>query len=92
MTEAEKQEIVDLVMAKIDSKGVEFDIETDTPQSNDLINVVRKNADGTYEGLSISWNYISRIETELTNIETELTTIKNKILTLEASSLVGYDE
>lgn len=85
MTEAEKQEIVDLVMAKIDSKGVEFDIETDTPQSNDLINVVRKNADGTYEGLSISWNYISRIENELT-------TIKNKILTLEASSLVGYDE
>lgn len=85
MTEAEKQEIVDLVMAKIDSKGVEFDIETDTPQSNDMINVVRKNADGTYEGLSISWNYISRIETELT-------TIKNKILTLEASSLVGYGE
>lgn len=85
MTEAEKQEIVDLVMAKIDSKGVEFDIETDTPQSNDLINVVRKNADGTYEGLSISWNYISRIENELT-------TIKNKILTLEASSLVGYGE
>lgn len=85
MTEAEKQEIVDLVMAKIDSKGVEFDIETDTPQSNDMINVVRKNADGTYEGLSISWNYISRIENELT-------TIKNKILTLEASSLVGYDE
>lgn len=85
MTEAEKQEIVDLVMAKIDSKGVEFDIETDTPQSNDLINVVRKNADGTYEGLSISWNYISRIENELT-------TIKNKILTLETSSLVGYGE
>lgn len=85
MTEAEKQEIVDLVMAKIDSKGVEFDIEADTPQSNDLINVVRKNADGTYEGLSISWNYISRIETELANI-------KSKISTLEASSLVGYDE
>ena len=40
MTEAEKQEIVGLVMTQISSQAVDFDIATEEPQANDLLTAV----------------------------------------------------
>ena len=67
MTEAEKQEIVGLVMTQISSQAVDFDIATEQPQANDLLTAVRENESGGYKGVTIKWDDVARIATELAN-------------------------
>ena len=67
MTEAEKQEIVGLVMNQISSQAVDFDIETEQPQANDLLTAVRQTSSGAYVGVTIKWDDVARIATELAN-------------------------
>lgn len=67
MTEAEKNEIVGLVMNQISSQAVDFDIETEQPQANDLLTAVRQTSSGAYVGVTIKWNDVARIATELAN-------------------------
>ena len=67
MTEAEKNEIVGLVMTEISSQAVDFDITTEQPQANDLLTAVRENESGGYRGVTIKWDDVARIATELAN-------------------------
>ena len=67
MTEAEKQEIVGLVMTQISSQAVDFDIATEQPQANDLLTAVRETESGGYIGVTIKWDDVARIATELAN-------------------------
>lgn len=67
MTEAEKQEIVGLVMTQISSQAVDFDIATEEPKANDLLTAVRENESGGYRGVTIKWDDVARIATELAN-------------------------
>ena len=67
MTEAEKQEIVGIVMTQISSQAVDFDIATEQPQANDLLTAVRQTSSGVYEGVTLKWDDIARIATELAN-------------------------
>ena len=67
MTEAEKQEIVGIVMTQISSQAVDFDIETEQPQANDLLTAVRESESGGYRGVTIKWDDVARIATELAN-------------------------
>ena len=67
MTEAEKQEIVGLVMTQISSQAVDFDIATEQPQANDLLTAVRETESGGYRGVTIKWDDVARIATELAN-------------------------
>ena len=67
MTEAEKNEIVGLVMNQISSQAVDFDIETEQPQANDLLTAVRESESGGYRGVTIKWDDVARIATELAN-------------------------
>ena len=67
MTEAEKQEIVGSVMTQISSQAVDFDIATEEPQANDLLTAVRQTSSGVYEGVTLKWNDVARIATELAN-------------------------
>ena len=67
MTEAEKNEIVGLVMNQISSQAVDFDIETEQPQANDLLTAVRQTSLGAYVGVTIKWDDVARIATELAN-------------------------
>ena len=67
MTEAEKQEIVGLVMTQISSQAVDFDIATEQPQANDLLTAVRENESGGYKGVTIKWDDVARIATEVAN-------------------------
>ena len=67
MTEAEKQEIVGLVMTQISSQAVDFDIATEQPKANDLLTAVRENESGGYKGVTIKWDDVARIATELAN-------------------------
>ena len=67
MTEAEKNEIVGLVMNQISSQAVDFDIETEQPQANDLLTAVRQTSSGAYVGVTIKWDDVARIATELAN-------------------------
>ena len=67
MTEAEKNEIVGLVMTQISSQAVDFDIETEQPQANDLLTAVRKIPSGEYLGVTLKWDDVARIATELAN-------------------------
>ena len=67
MTEAEKQEIVGLVMTQISSQAVDFDIATEQPQANDLLTAVRKTLSGEYVGVTIKWDDVARIATEVAN-------------------------
>ena len=67
MTEAEKNEIVGLVMNQISSQAVDFDIETEQPQANDLLTAVRQTSSGEYKGVTLKWDDVSRIATELAN-------------------------
>ena len=67
MTEAEKQEIVGLVMTQISSQAVDFDIATEQPQANDLLTAVRESESGGYIGVTIKWDDVARIATELAN-------------------------
>lgn len=66
MTEAEKNEIVGLVMTEISSQAVDFDIATEQPQANDLLTAVREVA-GRYVGVTLKWDDVARIATELAN-------------------------
>ena len=66
MTEAEKNEIVGLVMTEISSQAVDFDITTEQPQANDLLTAVREVA-GRYVGVTLKWDDVARIATELAN-------------------------
>src|SRR5574344_2148686 len=67
MTEAEKNEIVGLVMTEISSQAVDFDINTEQPQANDLLTAVRETESGGYRGVTIKWDDVARIATELAN-------------------------
>lgn len=67
MTEAEKQEIVGLVMTQISSQAVDFDIATEQPQANDLLTAVRQTSSGAYVGVTLKWDDVARIATELAN-------------------------
>lgn len=67
MTEAEKQEIVGLVMTQISSQAVDFDIATEEPKANDLLTAVRETESGGYKGVTIKWDDVARIATELAN-------------------------
>ena len=67
MTEAEKQEIVGLVMTQISSQAVDFDIATEQPQANDLLTAVRQTSSGEYMGVTLKWDDVARIATELAN-------------------------
>ena len=67
MTEAEKQEIVGLVMTQISSQAVDFDIATEEPKANDLLTAVRETESGGYRGVTIKWDDVARIATELAN-------------------------
>lgn len=67
MTEAEKNEIVGLVMTEISSQAVDFDIATEQPQANDLLTAVRESESGGYRGVTIKWDDVARIATELAN-------------------------
>lgn len=67
MTEAEKNEIVGLVMTEISSQAVDFDINTEQPQANDLLTAVRQTSPGAYVGVTIKWDDVARIATELAN-------------------------
>ena len=67
MTEAEKNEIVGLVMTQISSQAVDFDIATEQPQANDLLTAVRETESGGYRGVTIKWDDVARIATELAN-------------------------
>ena len=67
MTEAEKQEIVGLVMTQISSQAVDFDIATEEPKASDLLTAVRENESGGYRGVTIKWDDVARIATELAN-------------------------
>lgn len=67
MTEAEKNEIVGLVMTEISSQAVDFDITTEQPQANDLLTAVRETESGGYRGVTIKWDDVARIATELAN-------------------------
>lgn len=67
MTEAEKNEIVGLVMTEISSQAVDFDIETEQPQANDLLAAVRQTSSGEYKGVTLKWDDVARIATELAN-------------------------
>ena len=67
MTEAEKQEIVGLVMTQISSQAVDFDIATEEPKANDLLTAVRESESGGYRGVTIKWDDVARIATELAN-------------------------
>ena len=67
MTEVEKQEIVGLVMTQISSQAVDFDIATEEPKANDLLTAVRETESGGYRGVTIKWDDVARIATELAN-------------------------
>lgn len=67
MTEAEKNEIVGLVMTQISSQAVDFDIATEQPQANDLLTAVRETESGGYRGVTIKWDDVARIATGLAN-------------------------
>ena len=67
MTEAEKNEIVGLVMTQISSQAVDFDIATEQPQANDLLTAVRQTSSGEYMGVTLKWDDVARIATELAN-------------------------
>ena len=67
MTEAEKNEIVGLVMTEISSQAVDFDIATEQPQANDPLTAVRESESGGYRGVTIKWDDVARIATELAN-------------------------
>ena len=67
MTEAEKNEIVGLVMTQISSQAVDFDIATEEPKANDLLTAVRETESGGYRGVTIKWDDVARIATELAN-------------------------
>ena len=67
MTEAEKHEIVGLVMTQISSQAVDFDIATEEPKANDLLTAVRETESGGYRGVTIKWDDVARKATELAN-------------------------
>lgn len=67
MTEAEKNEIVGLVMTEISSQAVDFDIATEEPKANDLLTAVRETESGGYRGVTLKWDDVARIATELAN-------------------------
>lgn len=67
MTEAEKNEIVGLVMTQISSQAVDFDIATEEPKANDLLTAVRETESGGYRGVTLKWDDVARIATELAN-------------------------
>lgn len=67
MTEAEKNEIVGLVMTEISSQAVDFDINTEQPQANDLLTAVRQTSSGEYKGVTLKWDDVARIATEVAN-------------------------
>lgn len=54
-------------MTEISSQAVDFDIETEQPQANDLLTAVRQTSSGTYVGVTIKWDDVARIATELAN-------------------------
>ena len=54
-------------MNQISSQAVDFDIETEQPQANDLLTAVRQTSSGAYVGVTIKWDDVSRIATELAN-------------------------
>ena len=67
MTEAEKNEIVGLLMTQISSQAVDFDIATEEPKANDLLTAARQTSSGAYVGGTIKWDDVARIATELAN-------------------------
>ena len=54
-------------MTEISSQAVDFDIATEQPQANDLLTAVRENESGGYKGVTIKWDDVARIATELAN-------------------------
>ena len=54
-------------MNQISSQAVDFDIETEQPQANDLLTAVRQTSSGAYVGVTIKWDDVARIATELAN-------------------------
>ena len=59
MTEAEKKEIVALVMAEISGQSVDFDLQTVTPQRTDILPAVRPDGEGGYTGVTLDWGGIT---------------------------------
>lgn len=59
MTEAEKQEIVGLLMTQISSQAVDFDLQTVTPQRTDILPAVRPDGAGGYTGVTLDWGGIT---------------------------------
>jgi hypothetical protein len=54
MTDQELKDIVAAVMAELEKSGVDFDFKIDTPESTDLIFVVRGDA-SSYQGTVVTW-------------------------------------
>ena len=54
-------------MTQISSQAVDFDIATEQPQANDLLTAVRETESGGYRGVTIKWDDVARIATELAN-------------------------
>ena len=54
-------------MNQISSQAVDFDIETEQPQANDLLTAVRQTSSGAYVGVTIKWDDVARIATEVAN-------------------------
>lgn len=59
MTEAEKKEIVALVMSEISGQAVDFDLQTVTPQRTDILPAVRPDGEGGYTGVTLDWGGIT---------------------------------
>lgn len=59
MTEAEKKEIVALVMSEISGQAVDFDLQTVTPQRTDILPAVRPYGEGGYTGVTLDWGGIT---------------------------------
>lgn len=59
MTEAEKKEIVALVMSEISGQAVDFDLQTVTPQRTDILPAVRPDGAGGYTGVTLDWGGIT---------------------------------
>ena len=54
-------------MTQISSQAVDFDIATEEPKANDLLTAVRESESGGYRGVTIKWDDVARIATELAN-------------------------
>ena len=77
MTTDELNKIVQAVMLELEKAGVDFDFKAETPQSDDLVYVMRGTAD-KYQGITVKWqNLLGIIVQKATEARDDAITAKD---------------